>query len=156
MLRILLLAAAAAVTLVTAGQAAARGDTPDNGPRVVASDSNVVEEVVVRGQPKDWLLSVTVGGDIREESYVDSAPAGLNCGGGYYKYFAKRAATHKCWLRVRHKRTVMLSAADSGRYGVDWTVDWVGCRPKADGALCEVTMTSDVSVGVQYRRLQGS
>ncbi|HYF23103.1 MAG TPA: hypothetical protein VD929_06865 [Caulobacteraceae bacterium] len=146
--------ALAAAVLLTAGAASAQDQTGSTQPWVVAQDKNVEAEIVVRGQAKEWLLSVTQGGDIGEMSYVDSAPAGLNCGAGVYKYLSKRAATDRCWLRVRHKRSVVLSATDQGKFGVDWTVQWVGCRPRGDGALCELTMTQDASVGVEFRRLK--
>lgn len=95
-------------------------------------------------------LTVAVGGDIGESTFVASAPAGLTCGGAQYQYMTRE--NRQCWLRVRRKTDVILTAQASGRYGVDWTVEWVGCEPVGNGSACRIKPLEEVQVAALFTR----
>lgn len=120
-----------------------------NAPQVEAG-STEVEGVTVRAAPADRLLSVTVGGDVRQNSVVSSAPLGMNCGGVTFQYL--RGPYRQCWLRVRRGQDAVLTAGDDGAYGRDWIVEWVGCEPRAGGPACTVTMSEDRQIAAVFRR----
>lgn len=145
-----------ALLLATAPAAFAQTPSPPKPDGVYAPKYEApteVEEVQVRAQRLNWLLTFTIAGDVDEQSIVGSAPIGLNCGGEFFRW-AKTIANRQCWLRVDHKTRVLLSAADKGRYGVDWTVQWIGCTPLANGTMCEMTVTKDATAGAVFTRLK--
>ena len=98
----------------------------------------------------DVRLVVAVGGDIGETTYVASAPPGLACGGVQYQYMTQ--SNRQCWLRIKRRTPVILTAQASGRYGVDWSVQWVGCEPVANGAACTVTAQAEAQVVALFTR----
>lgn len=146
-----------AVAALCAAAAAFPASAQDRGPSastvVVPDEVTEVTEVVVRSRAPDWLLTVTVAGDIGEHTFVSSAPIGLNCGGEQFQYF-KTVANRQCWLRVRDNRKVLLSAQENGRFGETWTVEWHGCTPLGSGAMCEINSREDAQVGATFRRLR--
>jgi hypothetical protein len=144
---------AAVLVLAFAAPALAQPVGPPEAQRPKHEAPVDVEGVTIVGRKLNWLLSFTVSGDVTEKTMVGSAPIGMNCGGEFYR-FAKTVANRQCWLRVDHKKTVLLSAADEGRYGVDWTVEWVGCTPRANGSMCEVSLTDDAVAGAVFKRLR--
>lgn len=109
-----------------------------------------VDAVTVLASP-DVRLTVAVGGDMAAETFVTSAPVGLNCGGASSRYDHK--ANHQCWLWVRRNRPVMLTAQASGRFGADWSVQWVGCEPVANGAACQLSPKEEAQVAAVFTRL---
>ena len=142
-----------ALLLAAAPAALAQTQPADVYAPKVEAPVTEVEDVQVRAERLNWLLTFTISGDVDEQSIVGSAPIGLNCGGEFFRW-AKTIANRQCWLRVNHKTRVLLSAADKGRYGVDWTVQWVGCTPLANGSMCELTMTKDATAGAVFTRLK--
>lgn len=111
--------------------------------------STLVDEVVITADT-DVRVMVAVGGDIDEASYVASAPPGLFCGGAQFQYSTRE--NRQCWLRVRRRTPVILTAQSSGRYGVDWTVQWVGCDPIANGAACTLSAADETQVAALFTR----
>ncbi len=109
----------------------------------------VVDSVTVTADT-DVRLSVAIGGDVAADTYVSSAPVGLSCGGARYQYMTQ--ANRQCWLRVRRKSQVILTAQANGRYGTDWTVQWVGCEPIANGAACMVSIQDEGQVAALFTR----
>ncbi|MFZ5668033.1 MAG: hypothetical protein ACOY4K_00925 [Pseudomonadota bacterium] len=95
-------------------------------------------------------LTVAVGGDVGESTFVASAPAGLTCGGAQYQYMTRE--NRQCWLRVRRKTDVILTAQANGRYGVDWSVEWVGCEPLGNGAACRIKPLEETQVAALFTR----
>jgi len=112
-----------------------------------------VEGVVIVADT-DVRLVVAVGGDIGETTYVASAPPGLACGGAQYQYMSRE--NRQCWLRVRRKTPLILTAQADGHYGVDWTVQWVGCAPIGNGAACSLTAQDESQVAVLFTRAPAS
>ncbi len=98
----------------------------------------------------DVRLVVAVGGDIGENTYVASAPPGLACGGVQYQYMTQ--SNRQCWLRIKRRTPVILTAQANGRYGVDWSVQWVGCEPIANGAACTITAQGEAQVVALFTR----
>ena len=98
----------------------------------------------------DVRVSIAVGGDISEDTYVASAPPGLACGGAQYQYMTRE--NRQCWLRVRRKTPVVLTAQNTGHYGVDWSVQWVGCEPIGNGAACTLTAQDEAQVVALFTR----
>jgi len=112
-----------------------------------------VEGVVVVADT-DVRVVVAVGGDIGETTYVASAPPGLACGGAQYQYMSRE--NRQCWLRVRRKTPLILTAQASGHYGVDWTVQWVGCAPIGNGAACTLNAQDESQVAALFTRAPAS
>ena len=98
----------------------------------------------------DVRLVVAVGGDIGENTYVASAPPGLACGGVQYQYMTQ--SNRQCWLRIKRRTPVILTAQANGRYGVDWSVQWVGCEPIANGAACTITAQGEAQLVALFTR----
>ncbi len=98
----------------------------------------------------DVRLVVAVGGDIGENTYVASAPPGLACGGVQYQYMTQ--SNRQCWLRIKRRTPVILTAQANGRYGVDWSVQWVGCEPIATGAACTITAQGEAQIVALFTR----
>lgn len=98
----------------------------------------------------DVRLSVVVGGDVAADTYVGSAPGGLACGGTEFQYQSRQ--NRQCWLRIRRKSPVILTAQAQGRYGQDWTVEWVGCEPIANGAACRLQAQDETLVAALFTR----
>ena len=98
----------------------------------------------------DVRLVVAVGGDIGENTYVASAPPGLACGGVQYQYMTQ--SNRQCWLRIKRRTPVILTAQANGRYGVDWSVQWVGCEPIANGAACTITAQGEAQIVALFTR----
>lgn len=98
----------------------------------------------------DVRLSVAVGGDVNENTFVASAPAGLTCGGVQYQYMSRE--NRQCWLRSRRKTPIILTAQNNGHYGVDWTVQWVGCEPIGNGAACALNAQDESQVVALFTR----
>lgn len=111
--------------------------------------STEVEGVVITADA-DVRVMVAVGGDIDDSTYVASAPPGLACGGAQYQYMTRE--NRQCWLRIRRKSPIILTAQASGRYGVDWTVQWVGCEPVANGAACTISAADEAQVAALFTR----
>lgn len=111
--------------------------------------STQVDEVVIVADT-DVRVMVAVGGDITENTYVASAPPGLACGGAQYQYMSRE--NRQCWLRIKRKTPVILTAQSSGRYGADWSVQWVGCEPIANGAACTLTAQDETQVAALFTR----
>lgn len=135
-LRILILATAAACLATTSLALETPAPTELEGVTVVA-DTEI-------------RLTVAVGGDIGESTFVASAPAGLTCGGAQYQYMTRE--NRQCWLRVRRKTDVILTAQANGRYGVDWSVEWVGCEPVGNGAACRIKPLEETQVAALFTR----
>lgn len=95
-------------------------------------------------------LSVVVAGDVEARTTIVSAPLGLTCGGADFQYTPKE--NRQCWLWVRRNRPVLLAAQGQGRYGVDWTVRWVGCEPIENGSVCRVSPTGETEVAAIVSR----
>lgn len=108
-----------------------------------------VEGVVIVADT-DVRVVVAVGGDIAEDTYVASAPPGLACGGARYQYMTRE--NRQCWLRVRRKTPLILTAQANGRYGVDWTVQWIGCEPLGNGAACTLSAQAESQVAALFTR----
>ena len=98
----------------------------------------------------DVRIMVAVGGDIGADTYVASAPPGLTCGGAQYQYMTRE--NRQCWLRIKRKAPVILTAQADGHYGADWTVQWVGCQPIANGAACTVAAQDELQVAALFTR----
>jgi hypothetical protein len=98
----------------------------------------------------DVRLSVAIGGDVAEDTFVSSAPVGLICGGAQYQYMTRE--NRQCWLRVRRKSPIILTAQANGRYGTDWSVQWVGCEPIANGAACTLSARDEAQVAALFTR----
>lgn len=98
----------------------------------------------------DVRLTMAVGGDMAADVVVTSAPIGLNCGAAMFQYTPKE--NRQCWLWVRRNRPVVLTAQSLGRYGVDWTVQWVGCEPLGNGAACRVSPGAELEVAAIFSR----
>lgn len=98
----------------------------------------------------DVRLSVAIGGDVAEDTFVSSAPVGLTCGGSQYQYMARE--NRQCWLRVRRRSPIILTAQANGRYGTDWSVQWVGCEPIANGAACTLSARDEAQVAALFTR----
>lgn len=109
-----------------------------------------VTGVTVTGRAADRLLSVTVGGDVRRDSVVSSAPLGMNCGGVTFQFL--QGPYRQSWLRIRRGQEAVLTAGDDGAYGREWVIEWVGCEPRAGGPACVVRMDEDRQVGAVFRR----
>ncbi len=137
--RILSVLLAAAVWAVAGGAMAA----------TAAAGSTVVDELVIVADT-DVRLMVAVGGDITDDTYVASAPPGLACGGAQYQYTTRE--NRQCWLRIRRKSPVILTAQAKGHYGVDWSVQWVGCEPIGNGAACTLSAADEVQVAALFTR----
>ena len=131
--------AAAGVILLLAMQAIPSGDEP-----------TVVAGVEVRAGRPDRLLTVVISGDVAQQTFVATAPLGMNCGGAEFQH--NRDRNRQCWLRARRGSEVLLGATGRGAYGRDWTVDWVGCRPLSNGSICRVVLREDMVVGAVFRR----
>lgn len=114
-----------------------------------ATSPTEVEGVVIVADT-DVRLSIAVGGDISENTFVASAPPGLACGGAHYQFLTRES--RQCWLRVRRKTPVYLTAQNDGRYGVDWTVQWVGCEPVGNGAACTLNAQDEAQVVALFMR----
>lgn len=112
-----------------------------------------VEGVVIVADT-DVRVVVAVGGDIGETTYVASAPPGLACGGAQYQYMSRE--NRQCWLRVRRKTPLILTAQADGHYGVDWTVQWVGCAPIGNGAACTLSAQDESQVAALFTRAPAS
>ena len=108
-----------------------------------------VEGVVITADA-DVRVMVVVGGDVDETTYVASAPPGLFCGGVQYQYNTRE--NRQCWLRIRRKTPIILTAQRGGRYGVDWSVRWVGCEPIANGSACTLSAADETQVAALFTR----
>lgn len=133
MLRLSLMACAAAVFLVGAASQAA-AETEIEGVTVIAT--------------ADVRLTVAIGGQIGPDQVVTSAPVGLRCGGAEYQYITRE--NRQCWLRVRRNSPVLLTAQGRGAFGRDWTVTWSGCQPVAGGAACELRPGDEAVVAAVF------
>jgi len=128
-----------------ASDAFASSATP-SGPPTDVDGVVIVADIEVR-------LSVAVGGDVGENTYVASAPAGLTCGGVQYQYMTRE--NRQCWLRSRRKTPIILTAQNNGHYGVDWSVQWVGCEPIGNGAACTLNAQDESKVVALFTRSPG-
>lgn len=134
--RIIGLAAAAALVATPAMAAGSPAPTDLEGVTIVAD--------------LDVRIVVAVGGDINTDTYVASAPPGLACGGAEYQYLTRE--NRQCWLRIKRKTPIILTAQANGHYGSDWTVQWVGCAPIANGAACTLSAQDEVQVVALFTR----
>ncbi|MDO9223757.1 MAG: hypothetical protein Q7U20_08620 [Caulobacter sp.] len=120
----------------------------------VAVESDVRSATTVEGvtvvADLDVRMVVAVGGDVDASTYVASAPPGLACGGAQYQYMTKE--NRQCWLRIKRKAPIVLTAQANGHYGSDWTVQWVGCEPIANGAACTLSARDEVQVVALFTR----
>lgn len=98
----------------------------------------------------DVRVSIAVAGDLGESTFVTSAPPGMACGGARYQYMTRE--NRQCWLRMRRKAPLVLAAQSEGRYGVDWTVQWVGCEPVGNGAACTLNAQDESQVVALFTR----
>lgn len=115
----------------------------------VAPDVTQVDSITVTAGA-DVRLTVAVAGDVGPDVVVTSAPIGLNCGGALFQYTPRE--NRQCWLWVRRNRPVVLAAQGLGRFGVDWSVQWVGCEPLANGAACQATPAAETEVTAIFSR----
>lgn len=115
-----------------------------------AAEINLVDGVTVLAAT-DVRLTAVVGGDITAGAYVASAPVGLRCGGAAHEYTTRE--NRQCWLWVRRNSEVLLTAQAEGRYGVDWTIQWVGCEPLANGTVCALKSAVETQVAAVFTRL---
>ncbi len=113
------------------------------GVAYAAPQPTEVDSVVIFADT-DVRVMVAVGGDVGENTYVASAPPGMACGGAQYQYMTRES--RQCWLRVRRKTPLVLTAQNNGHYGVDWSVQWVGCEPIGNGAACTLTAQNEAQV----------
>jgi hypothetical protein len=112
--------------------------------------TKVVQEVEIKALRTDRLLSFVISGDVDDKTWVSSAPVGINCGGPAFRY--QPNPVRQCWVRVFNEKTVLLGATAPGKYGVDWSVAWTGCKPVNDGSMCEVVLTEDATAGASFKR----
>lgn len=138
------------VGLITAGLWLLAAGASQAAPAAAPTD---VDGVVVVADI-DVRLSVAVGGDVDENTFVASAPAGLTCGGVQYQYMTRE--DRQCWLRSRRKTPIILTAQNNGHYGVDWTVQWVGCEPIGNGAACALSAQDESQVVALFTRKQAN
>lgn len=131
----------AALAWAAAGAALAANPVP--------AGSTQVDEVVIVADT-DVRVMVAVGGDVAEDTFVASAPPGLACGGAQYQYLTRE--NRQCWLRVKRKTPIILTAQANGRYGQDWSVQWVGCEPIANGAACTLSAVDETQVAALFTR----
>lgn len=115
----------------------------------IASDATLVDELTVTAA-SEVRLTVALGGDVGPKVIVTSAPAGLNCGGSQFRYTL--GENRQCWIWVKRNQPVMLTAQGLGGFGVDWTVEWVGCEPAAGGAVCQLTPATETQVAAVFVR----
>ena len=47
---------------------------------------------------------------------------------------------------------IILTAQSNGRYGADWSVQWVGCEPIANGAACTLNAADESQVAALFTR----
>jgi hypothetical protein len=137
------LASRVPVALIAAGLWAAAGAA------LAAPSATTVDGVTVVAD-LDVRMVMAIGGDVDANTYVASAPPGLACGGAQYQYMTQE--NRQCWLRIKRKAPVILTAQASGHYGSDWTVQWVGCQPIANGAACTLTAQDEVQVVALFTR----
>jgi hypothetical protein len=137
-----LTAAVAAAILAAGAGATARAEA--------GAPATDVREVTVTALRTDRLLSFVISGEVDDKTYVSSAPIGINCGGPAFRY--QPNPVRQCWVRVFNEKTVLLGATAPGKYGVDWTVAWTGCKPVNDGSMCEVVLTEDATAGATFKR----
>lgn len=140
MFRIWVATIAAAGLLAGAGGAVAQ----------VSGKSDEVSAVEVSAS-LEVKVSVAVGGDIGPRTFVSSAPLGIDCGGSAYRFTSEEL--RQCWLWVRRKRETLLTAQAEGRFGTDWTVQWTGCEPIANGAACRLTPKIETNVAAVFVRM---
>jgi len=141
----LAVAAGAVFAFSMAGHAVAGED-----PVPPSEGTKVVQEVEIKALRTDRLLTFVVSGDVDDKTYVSSAPVGIYCGGPAFRY--QPNPVRQCWVRVFNEKTVLLGATAPGKYGVDWSVTWTGCRPINDGSMCEVVLTEDATAGATFKR----
>ncbi len=132
---------AAGLCLLAGGAEAATAASP--APPTDVDGVVIVADTTVR-------LSVAVGGDINDNTYVTSAPSGVNCGGAEYRYQTRE--NRQCWVRIRRRTPIILTAQNNGRFGVDWTVQWVGCEPIGNGAACTLSAQDESQVAALFTR----
>lgn len=122
---------------------AALAETADPRTATTVDGVTVVADMDVR-------IVVAIGGDVDENTFVASGPPGLACGGAEYQYMTRE--NRQCWLRIKRKTPVVLTAQSNGHYGVDWQVEWVGCEPIANGAACSLVAKDEVQVVALFTR----
>jgi hypothetical protein len=142
-----------ASALVLALGATAAAQTP--GPAPVMKPGEAATEVeAITVTARKYNLNVTVGGDVDTSTMVTSAPVGVYCGGGQYR-FERWGSFDQCWLLTSGRQEVLLVASREGRYGAEWTVSWTGCEPFAEGKGCRLTVTGDAVVSAVFTRSRG-
>lgn len=119
-------------------------------PQRIGEEATEIEEVTVTARKVN--LNLTVGGDVDPTTMVTSAPVGMFCGGGQYR-FQRWGTFDQCWINVKPDREVLLIASREGRHRVDWTVNWTGCEPFGDGAGCRLFPTGDAVIAAEFHRL---
>lgn len=135
---------ALALLLLAGGAVALPPSQPVSKPGEAVTE---VEELTVTA--RKYNLNVTIGGDVDRQTMVTSAPVGVYCGGGQYRY-ERWGTFDQCWLLVAGRREVLLTASREGRHGVDWTVSWSGCEVYAGGAACRLTLRDDAAVSAVF------
>lgn len=99
--------------------------------------ATVLPDVMV--EARDPLITVTVLGDVPVEVIVRSAPIGVRCGAGAFRY-DRYEAPRLCWIRRPHEDVVRLTAEGLDKLGPGWAVDWDGCDPQPDPLTCDVSV----------------
>lgn len=112
-------------------------------PVTEVSGVDVVADLNVR-------LLVDVSGDMQPDTVVVSDLVGVNCGADAYKYTPHEV--RQCWVWVRRRKPVVLTARASGEYGRDWNVRWSGCQVSGDGRSCTTAITSETQIAANFTR----
>lgn len=110
-----------------------------------------VADVIVVGSYFDYRLRVNLAGADSASDLVVSADPAMNCGD--QRFDTTPGPYRQCWLRGRRNTPIILTAQQTGVFGRDWTVDWIGCQPLDDGRSCTVAISGEMEVGATFRAL---
>ncbi|WP_296819763.1 hypothetical protein [Brevundimonas sp.] len=110
----------------------------------------VVDGVEVIGDPMDYRLRVTLAGADRAGAMVLSSDPAMWCGDA--RFNNTPGPFRQCWLRGFRGEPIVLTAQNEGQFGRDWTVEWTGCQPLADGRSCSAEIAGEMQVGATFRR----
>lgn len=116
-----------------------------------AAPEEELPAISVRGNYLDYRLRVSLAGADTPSDLIVSADPGMNCGDP--RFDRSPGPYRQCWLRGRRNTAILLTAQGDGVFGRDWTVDWTGCEPTADGRSCAVAIAGEMVVGATFRSL---
>lgn len=115
------------------------------------SGITVVDGVDVIGDAMDYRLGVTLAGADQATAMILSNDPPMWCGDA--RFNGTPGPFRQCWLRGHRGEPIVLTAQHDGQFGRDWTVDWTGCQPLADGRSCSAEIAGSMEVGATFRRL---